>query len=120
MTNHYDEMSVSPDPVQAEELRQRLHARMASVSRDDHHGRSDLHLESDRLEPDKGRRPNERALRIRHVNPQQPHSRSARAGGRRGDRCRHRSRRHRHQDRGSIARRHHCTDTDDKSSEYHD
>ena len=54
MTDHDDELSVSPDPVQAEELRQRLHARMASVSRDDHHGRSDLHLESDRLEPDTG------------------------------------------------------------------
>ena len=54
MTNHYDEMSVSPDPVQAEELRQRLRARMASVSRDDRHGRSDLHLESDRVEPDEG------------------------------------------------------------------
>jgi hypothetical protein len=54
MTDHYDELSVAPDPVQAEELRQRLHARMASVSRDDHHDRSDSHLETDRLEPDKG------------------------------------------------------------------
>jgi hypothetical protein len=54
MTNHDDELSVAPDPVQAEELRQRLHARMASASRDDHHGRSDLHLESDRVEPDQG------------------------------------------------------------------
>jgi hypothetical protein len=54
MTNHDDALSVSPDPVQAEELRQRLLARMARVSRDDHHGRPDLHLESDRVEPDEG------------------------------------------------------------------
>jgi hypothetical protein len=51
MTNHYDEMSVSPDPAQAEELRQRLRVRMASVAREDHPGRSDLHREADRLEP---------------------------------------------------------------------
>lgn len=51
MTNHHDDMKVSPDPVQAEELRQRLHARMASVSREDHHARSDLHLRSARPEP---------------------------------------------------------------------
>lgn len=43
MTNHYDELSVSPDRAQAEELRQRLHARMAGNSSDDPHGRSDLH-----------------------------------------------------------------------------
>ncbi len=36
MTDHYDEMRVSPDPLLAEELRQRLHARMASASVDDH------------------------------------------------------------------------------------
>ena len=29
MTDHYDEMRVPPDPVLAEELRQRLHAHMA-------------------------------------------------------------------------------------------
>ena len=40
MTDHYDEMSVSPDPSQAEALRQRLHARLASVTRDDHNDRS--------------------------------------------------------------------------------
>ena len=35
MTDHYDEMRVLPDHSQAEALRQRLHAHMASVSRDD-------------------------------------------------------------------------------------
>jgi hypothetical protein len=30
MTNHHDEMRVAPDPSRAEELRQRLHARLAS------------------------------------------------------------------------------------------
>jgi hypothetical protein len=34
MTEHYDQMSVTPDPAQAEALRQRLHARMASVASD--------------------------------------------------------------------------------------
>ena len=29
MTTHYDELSVAPDPARAEELRQRLHARLA-------------------------------------------------------------------------------------------
>ena len=52
MTDHYDEMRVPPDPSQAEALRQRLHARMASVSRDDHHGRPLLHLDTDHLDPD--------------------------------------------------------------------
>ena len=36
MTDHYDAMRVPPDPSLAEALRQRLHAHMASVSRDDH------------------------------------------------------------------------------------
>ena len=52
MTDHYDEMRVPPDPSLAEELRQRLHARMASVSWDDHEGRSHLHLDAARFEPD--------------------------------------------------------------------
>jgi hypothetical protein len=47
MTNHYDEMRVSPDPAQAEELRQRLHARMANISTDDPRRRSALELDSD-------------------------------------------------------------------------
>jgi hypothetical protein len=46
MTNHYDEMKVSPDPSQAEELRQLLHARMASVATDDPRGGSPLDLGS--------------------------------------------------------------------------
>ena len=32
MTNHHDELRVAPDPARAEELRQRLHARLASGS----------------------------------------------------------------------------------------
>lgn len=36
MTNHYDEMRVAPDAAQAEELRQRLHARMAGIAGRDH------------------------------------------------------------------------------------
>ena len=40
MTDRYDEMRVSPDPSQAEALRQRLHAHLASVTRDDHNDRS--------------------------------------------------------------------------------
>ena len=47
MTNHYDEMQVAPDPVKAEELRQRLHARMANISTEDQPGRSALELDSD-------------------------------------------------------------------------
>ena len=35
MTDRYDEMRVAPDPSQAEALRQRLHARLATASRDD-------------------------------------------------------------------------------------
>jgi hypothetical protein len=31
MTNHHDQLRVAPDPSRAEELRQRLHARLASV-----------------------------------------------------------------------------------------
>lgn len=52
MTDHYDEMKVSPDLSQAEALRQRLHARVASVSRDHPYGRSDLRLDTARLDPD--------------------------------------------------------------------
>lgn len=52
MTDHNDELRVSPDPTQAEALRQRLHARMASVSRDDLHGRAQLHVSIDHLDPD--------------------------------------------------------------------
>ena len=52
MTDHYDEMRVAPDPSQAEALRQRLHARMASVAADDHHDRSHLRLDADHLDPD--------------------------------------------------------------------
>jgi hypothetical protein len=47
MTDHYDEMRVTPDPVKAEELRQRLHARMANISMDDPRRRSALELDSD-------------------------------------------------------------------------
>jgi hypothetical protein len=46
MTDHHDELRVTPDPVQAEELRQRLHARMANISTDDHRGRSALELDA--------------------------------------------------------------------------
>jgi hypothetical protein len=52
MTDHYDEMRVPPDHSQAEALRQRLHARMASVSRDDHHARAHVHVAIDHLDPD--------------------------------------------------------------------
>jgi hypothetical protein len=52
MTDHYDEMRVSPDPAHAEELRQRLYARMASAAGDHHHGRPLLHLDADHLDPD--------------------------------------------------------------------
>ena len=76
MTDHYDEMRVSPDPSQAEELRQRLHARMASVSRDDHHGRSDLHLDTARRRPRRARS-NEGDQRV----PQHTHQRNARTAG---------------------------------------
>ena len=50
MTDRYDAMRVPPDPSQAEALRQRLHARMASVSRDEHESRSHLQLDAARLE----------------------------------------------------------------------
>lgn len=36
MTDHHDQLSVAPDPAQAEELRRRLHARMARVPHDRH------------------------------------------------------------------------------------
>ncbi len=52
MSDHYDEMRVPPDHSQAEALRKRLHARMASVSRDDHHGRVHVHVAIDHLNPD--------------------------------------------------------------------
>jgi hypothetical protein len=35
MTNHHDELRVAPDPVRAEDLRRRLHARLVSGSRDE-------------------------------------------------------------------------------------
>jgi len=44
MTDHHDEMRVSPDPSQAEDLRRRLHARMARASQD-LHGASDIDLD---------------------------------------------------------------------------
>jgi hypothetical protein len=50
MTDHYDEMRVSPDPSQAEALRQRLHARLASVFQDDREGQSHPHPGA-RLDP---------------------------------------------------------------------
>ena len=50
MTDRYDEMRVPPDPSLAEALRQRLHARMASASLDDHEGRSHLQLDAARFE----------------------------------------------------------------------
>lgn len=52
MNDHFDEMRVPPDHSQAEALRQRLHARMASVSQDNHHGRPLLHLDTEHLDPD--------------------------------------------------------------------
>ncbi len=52
MTDHHDEMRVSPDPSQAEDLRQRLLARMARMSLDVH-GRSGLDLDPTRFDPDK-------------------------------------------------------------------
>lgn len=52
MTDRYDEMRVPPDPLLAEALRRRLHARMASVSWDDHEGRSHLRLDAARLDPE--------------------------------------------------------------------
>ena len=50
MTDRYDDMRVSPDPSQAEALRQRLHERLASASRDDRKDRSHLHPDV-RLDP---------------------------------------------------------------------
>ena len=52
MTDHYDEMRVAPDHSQAEALRKRLHARMPSVSRGDHHARAHLDVAIDHLDPD--------------------------------------------------------------------
>ncbi len=46
MTNPYDEMRVTPDPVKTEELRRRLRARMANISVDDDHRRTALELDS--------------------------------------------------------------------------
>lgn len=51
MTDHHDETRVSPDPSQAEDLRQRRHARMARVA-PGVHGPSDLDLQPVRLDPD--------------------------------------------------------------------
>ncbi len=56
MTDYYDEMRVSPDSSQAEALRQRLHARLASASRDDHKDRPHLHPGA-RLDPQPDRAP---------------------------------------------------------------
>ncbi len=53
MTDHHDEMRVSPDPSQAEDLRQRLHTRMAKGSQDVH-ARSDLDLDLDPAPLDAG------------------------------------------------------------------
>jgi hypothetical protein len=58
MTDRFDEMRVPPDPVLAEELRHRLHARMAVASRD-HEGRSHLDLDTARIEPLRHRVPTE-------------------------------------------------------------
>ena len=52
MTDRYDEMRVPPNHLLAEELRQRLHARMASAMSDDHQDRSHLLLDAARLEPE--------------------------------------------------------------------
>ena len=52
MTNHHDEMRVAPDPSRAEELRQRLHARLASGYRDDTRRRPAVPLGLDRVDPD--------------------------------------------------------------------
>ena len=45
MTDHYDEMRVAPDRSQAEALRERLHGRLASVTRDDRKD-PDAHLDA--------------------------------------------------------------------------
>jgi hypothetical protein len=50
--DHYDEMRVAPDPSLAEELRKRLHARMASAQRDEHEDRSELQPDAGGVEPD--------------------------------------------------------------------
>jgi hypothetical protein len=53
MSDHYDEMSVHPDPSLAEPLRQRLHARLASVAGNEHEHRSPHHhLERAPVGPD--------------------------------------------------------------------
>ena len=52
MSDRFDEMRISPDPLLAEALRQRLHARMASVALDDHEVRSHLQLDAARLVPE--------------------------------------------------------------------
>ena len=52
MTDRYDEMRVPPNHLLAEELRQRLHARMASAMSGDHQDRSHLLLDAARLEPE--------------------------------------------------------------------
>ncbi len=94
MTDRYDEMSVPPDHSQAEALRQRLHARMASVSRDEHHAGPLLHLDTELLGPDELD-----PIKEMNVSLNTPTGESekptAPVDGRRGRRCRHRSRRHR-------------------------
>lgn len=44
MTDHYDDMRAAPDPVLAEALRQRLHARLAGAGEGNHAGRSESDL----------------------------------------------------------------------------
>jgi hypothetical protein len=50
MTDHYDELSVSPDPALAEELRQRLHAHVANASLDELERQPHLQLDTARLD----------------------------------------------------------------------
>jgi hypothetical protein len=52
MTEHYDQMSVAPDRAQAEVLRQRLHARMASVASDVSDGEPHRHIGTPRIDPE--------------------------------------------------------------------
>ena len=70
MTDHFDEMRVAPDPLLAEALRQRLHARMASVALDHHEVRSHLQLDAARLVPEQDLVPVEGDRRIRRLTDQ--------------------------------------------------
>lgn len=70
MTNHHDEMQVAPDPVQAEDLRRRLHARLTSGDRSHHRSPSERQLDPLDLEhssPADAKAPGDHARRRRLV-----------------------------------------------------